>query len=554
MKVIERVTAHLKHTSLKINLPPYISQLNKIEEQFLRMYPKGILSKTPLKILMGPSFSIHEPCFAHDRILSLALRLRGATVIPIYCDQLQELECNIYGGRWMGSSFTKACASCVSFSWQQWPKQYYQAKALSGYLTTDTKKRIDQTIANLKIDQWVDYVEDGIPLGRFAKDILVNNHMVGDYRLIQNAQVLGQAHLKNLLLLKNTYEKLILDVNPHRVISNDSFYGMWAVLQAVCQKHQTDYYSQWYGGRKDGWCYAYNDAAMNLDFKKPWLKFSQKALTVAEHEKVDRWVKNRVFGEEMVLDTASVSDYQTDPYSAEIMQSSKPKALLCANVVWDCAALNKQVIFEDMNEWVKQTIAWFADHQQYELIIKPHPAEENPLIPQTVETVKFYLEKNGFTLPPNVHLLSAKVKLSVYDLFPIAKVGIMHTSTVGMEMAARGKLVITTGRSPYRDFGFTVDPETKEQYFATLESILCDTYQVDTNKQLDLAYKFIYFYQFHYYSKIGLMSFDFGKVPTILIEDLEQLQPGNNHAFDYFVESIMDGQPIVSETRWMPAT
>jgi hypothetical protein len=365
---------------------------------------------------------------------------------------------------------------------------------------------------------------------------------------------LGKLHLKNLLFLKIAYEKLILKVKPDRVISNDSFYGMWAVLEAVCRKNNIDHYSHWYGGRKDGWCYAYQDAAMNLNFRKPWPTFSAKTLTEEEYNKVDRWVRNRVYGEDMVFNSASVAAYQTDPFSAEIMNSTKPKALLCANVIWDCAALNKQIIFEDMNDWIAETIAWFAKNPQYDLIIKPHPSEENPIIPQTVETVKMGLEKRRVTLPPNVHLLSAKVKLSVYDLFPVVKMGLMHTTTVGIEMAARGIPVVTSARSPYRGFGFTVDPQSKTEYFSALEGILSDSYEIDKEKQLDLAYKFIYFYQFHYYSKIGIMNFEFGKVPTVLIDHLDQLKPGNNAAFDYFVDAMMAGQPILSENTWMPAT
>src|SRR5437868_11893757 len=135
MATVDKIAAHLKNAKLKIKLPTYIAQLNQLEKQWLASLspPK---ERKPLKILMGPSFSVHEPCFAHDRLLSLALRLRGATIIPTFCDQLQEHECNVYGGRWMGTTFKKACASCMSFSWQQWPKRYFDPKALSAYLNS----------------------------------------------------------------------------------------------------------------------------------------------------------------------------------------------------------------------------------------------------------------------------------------------------------------------------------------------------------------------------------------------------------------------------------
>lgn len=59
-------------------------------------------SGKPIKILYGHAFSIYPPCFVHDRIFSYALRIRGAEIIPLYCDGVQSIECNVYGGVWGG--------------------------------------------------------------------------------------------------------------------------------------------------------------------------------------------------------------------------------------------------------------------------------------------------------------------------------------------------------------------------------------------------------------------------------------------------------------------
>ena len=61
-------------------------------------------------------------------------------------------------------------------------------------------------------------------------------------------------------------------------------------------------------------------------------------------------------------------------------------------------------------------------------------------------------------IPSNVFFISPKASVSVYDLMLMSKVGLVFTTSVGMEMAARGFPVITAGRSHYRGYGFTIDP------------------------------------------------------------------------------------------------
>lgn len=552
MTIVNKMQAYAKYVSTKMSLPSYIEKLNGLEKQFKDKYAN--VKPLGLNVLLGPSFGIYEPCFIHDRILSLALRIRGAEVTPIYCDQLQKHECNVYAGRWMGTSFKKACASCVNFSWHLWPKSLFNTIPLSTAISADDLRQLQTEVTNLGLGEWAKLKEDGLPLGQWAQDILVNSYMVGDYTLIEQHEALGKAYIENLKVLKTAYKHILSRIKPDRVVSNDSFYGMWGILQLLCSQRSIPFYSQWEGDRKDAWCYAYNDAAMNLNFTKPWKAFSTQPFELSKKNKIKEWIQNRVKGDDMILNTAGIGQHHTDDFALETLLRDKPKALLSANVIWDCAALNKQVLFVDMMDWIIKTIDWFAKHPQYELLIKPHPVEENPLLPQTVETVKKGLEKRNVQLPPNVHLLSAKVKLTVYDIFPHVDVGLVHTSSVGMEMSAIGKPVITSARSCYRGFGFTIDPQSSQEYYALLDKTLSRQFEYNQAQQIDLAYKFIYFYRFHYYTKIGIMEYEFSKEPRVLIEHIDQLKPGYNPALDYIVDSIIQGESILDENRWMPET
>jgi hypothetical protein len=528
--------------------PNFLNDLNDIGREVDLYSNRHLNSK--VHVLIGPSFSIYDPSFVLDRLISYALRLRGVKVTPIYCDQLQSIECNFYGGVWGGGdTFEHNCHSCLIKSQQLWLDSPVSAIKLSEQLTPDSIRSIEQKIARLNGEKWLFYTENGLPLGSWAKDILVNNYLVGDYHLINNHQILGLAHLHNLMLLKAAYEQILNTKQFCRVISNDSYYGMWAILESLCKIRKIPYYSHWPVSR-DRICFAYADASMNLDFCVSWQSFASQPLSIEQKSKVQNWLNGN--NRNLLINTHNLQSHQNQTFLLEQLDTNKPTALLPSNVIWDLAALNKQILFTDMIDWISSTINWFRDHPQYQLVIKSHPAEQNPSIPETRERVEIALQEREVILPDNVFLLSPKVNVTAYDLLPYVKVGLVHTTSVGFEMAAYGLNVITTGKAPYRGFGFTHDPESQAEYFNLIERSLNDQLNCDPEHQIDLAYKFIAFYQFHYYMKLNLFENEWGQTPKLKIKSAKELMPGYSPHLDYIIDNILAGQPIIDEDRWMP--
>jgi hypothetical protein len=58
--------------------------------------------------------------------------------------------------------------------------------------------------------------------------------------------------------------------------------------------------------------------------------------------------------------------------------------------------------------------------------------------------------------------------VNTYDLVEVADLGLVYTTTVGMEMAMCGVPVIVSGQTHYRGRGFTYDPDSWVSYFKLL--------------------------------------------------------------------------------------
>lgn len=173
----------------------------------------------------------------------------------------------------------------------------------------------------------------------------------------------------------------------------------------------------------------------------------------------------------------------------------RPVILLAANVIGDSLTLGRQVFSRDMTEWLQRSVLFFADRPEVQLVVRIHPGERYLNGPSVGEVVRNALPK----IPAHIHLIEAPDPVNTYDLIEIADLGLVYTTTVGMEMAMSGVPTLVGGRTHYRARGFTLDPESWEGYFAALERAMVDPQAVRlTRSQIESAWNYAYHFFFQY--------------------------------------------------------
>jgi len=501
-------------------------------------------------VWLGPSFSIHPPTYAHDILFALALYLRGAKIVPVYCDNIQKTACNFYGGVWQGSDFKSLCEKCRAASIKQWEKTPFAPIGLSTFIQETDYSQIQKDISSLTVDEIWKYTSLCINFGSYAKNIAINNEVVAEPCLLQNEEMIGKAHLGNLLLLGKAYRRGLDAIKPDRIVTNDTFYGMWGILLELAKERSIPVYTHW-PIEKRAWLYQYNDSCVLRNFSLSWPSYVSQSLSEEDLAEIEGILTEKTTGINLLINTATVGKHQVEKVDMTILDPLKPTVLLPANVIWDLAALDKGIVFKSMIDWIVTTVEWFALRPQYQLIIKAHPAEESPTIPKTRQQVGAELFKRfSGGLPANVFFLSPLSNISAYELFPQIQAGIVFTTTIGMEMGAVGLPVITVAEAPYRGVGFTSDPKTPEEYFAVLEDTLQGKFPIPENTRVLLAKKFIYFLHRHCYLDGSWLECIWGEEPTIKIHKAEDLLEGKNKIMDYILSSVVKGVPIYRENAW----
>jgi hypothetical protein len=174
----------------------------------------------------------------------------------------------------------------------------------------------------------------------------------------------------------------------------------------------------------------------------------------------------------------------------------RPVVLLAANVLGDSLTLGRNVFAESMSEWITKTVQYFARRTDVQLVVRIHPGEK--IVPQA-KSMGTVVREALPELPGHIHVIGALDNVNTYDLIEIANLGLAYTTTVGVETAMNGIPVISCGDTHYRGRGFTIDPNSWEEYFSTLETALADLpAQRLTEEQIARAWNYAYRFFFEY--------------------------------------------------------
>jgi hypothetical protein len=175
----------------------------------------------------------------------------------------------------------------------------------------------------------------------------------------------------------------------------------------------------------------------------------------------------------------------------------RPVVLVAPNVLGDSVTLKRQVFSQSMTDWLDGTVRFFADRPEVQLVVRIHPGE-SLLLPHGVsmaEIIRCALSK----MPDHIHLIGADADINTYDLIEVADLGVVYTSTVGLEMAMRGLPVIVCGRTHYRGKGFTLDPDTWDEYYELIERVMSNPARYFLSEERrELSWHYAYFFFFEY--------------------------------------------------------
>ncbi|HSQ27490.1 MAG TPA: hypothetical protein VLM80_10245 [Anaerolineales bacterium] len=281
------------------------------------------------------------------------------------------------------------------------------------------------------------------------------------------------------------------------IIPNGSILEMGAVYQAA-RYLNIPVVTYEFGEQRERIWFTQNGEVMQQDTTEMWQNRQTRPLNPQQWEQIQSLYTSRQ-NASLWKNFSRLWQEQPSQGGEQLRKTlqldQRPVVLLAANVIGDSLTLGRQIFSQNMTDWLQKSTQYFAKRQDVQLIVRIHPGERYTTGPSVAQIVRQTLPE----VPSHIRLVDALDPVNTYDLIELADLGLVYTTTVGMEMAMSGVPVVVAGRTHYRGKGFTLDPDSWEEYIALLDKKLSEQNQQPISRELvERAWQYAYYFFFEY--------------------------------------------------------
>ena len=454
-----------------------------------------------------------------DFIIAEALNLRGHNIKVIACDGLISRACN---EGWYPRLPKNLCKECFKFARKFYKYAGFKVEFLGDYLSNGSAGNwlgstellelleAERVIEKLNFRDYKNFRYKGLNIGEIVQVSVIHFLRVQDIQTEVEKNLTSRQIYKNFMIgavLMTDICATIIKRNKPKVIFmlNGKFMAERVMLELAKKENiRTVIFET--GLTPDTMVFLHNEP-INYSNIGNWNLYKSIPLNEIQEKRLSDYLASRISGEGQTADYwKKLKDGKDTLYNSLKLENFNKTALLFTNIVWDSALFDLTAYFDNPKSWLKSTISFFESHKNIGLIIRIHPAEI--FWPGTYRDSLATWIKNtyGNNLPENVRLIKPEDTISSYALMELCDVGIVTTSTTGLEMSVMNKPVIVNDKAHYSNRGFTVDPNNEVEYHQVLTELLIE------NKQAELDFKLARRYAYYIFFECSL-----GLNPLILI-------------------------------------
>lgn len=313
----------------------------------------------------------------------------------------------------------------------------------------------------------------------------------------ENSEVYKMRCKRNLYAARAALEWMN-ENKPDIVIVPNGTIQEFGVIYEVARFLKIETVTYEFGDQRQRIWIAQNEKVMRQDTQEMWEAYKDKSLTRTEKGKIREMFEARrkaSIWKNFSRLWQQVPEKGVELARKELGLDKRPVVLLATNVLGDSLTLGREIFSQSMEEWLERTLQYFAGKSEAQFVIRVHPGEVLIHGQSMMDVINRVLPK----LPDHIHVIGPEEKVNTYDLIAAADLGLVYTTTVGLEMAMSGVPVIVVGETHYRDRGFTLDPQGWVTYYKTIKAVLEDPAAFRLEKeQIELAWAYAYRFFFDF--------------------------------------------------------
>jgi hypothetical protein len=403
------------------------------------------------------------------------------------------------------------------------------------FIQEDYGSFLKQQIEKLNLKEILSFTFEEINFGNIIEGALYRYYKSLNFG--KDAEVIARNFLKasliNYLQVKKLYEK-----NNYRyLLFSHGIYSTWQPVVEYCKKRNINYICYDRAKRLGSANFNVNIPSPVWEISDAWERYKDRNLNLEEKEKVEKYLKERELQKNDVYSyNFSEKEKNLTSLKQKLSISENRKTItIFTNLVWDAANVSRDIAFQSPLDCIIKTIEKYRNNNQVHILIRTHPAEK---VLGTKERYSELIRSKVENLPANVTIIEPEMNINSFSVLDISDIGVVHTSTVGLEMAIEGKPVILISETHFRDKGFTYDAQSEVHYFQLLDSLLEKASTL--NNQVELAKKYFYLMMFEYQKDMPL-TFYKGKFNGYSYPEFNSIS--ENEEIVKIVDSLITGPP-----------
>jgi hypothetical protein len=497
-------------------------------------------SNSTAKKILVPLIETSHYQYLQILIIAKALQLRGANVKVLLCGSRLD-GCELKSSR---TQTKDPCLDCRFNAKEVVPLFQLETLKLADFISDSEVNLLRTKSLEIANTYPKEIVYDGYDLMPVVNDSVVRFFYGKLPNDAMKLKLIRTDHLTTALITLEVAKKINEKFNPDIIFNNMNVYTAWEPYYKYFKSKEKNLFT----------CsmstFNFNAIVLNrLEYymsNDRYDKFRSNRnyayLNEEENNLLNNFVSKRTSLNTDIFKKADCFEDNQNIKEKLSIDLNKRNIFLFSNIYWDVGLSETGKLFENIIDWVLETIDLVKYNQELHLYIKTHPWEKYDTSPSSKGIVDFIHEKYP-SLPQNVTLILPEYKISPYQLFPYINLGILFNGTLGLEMLLFNLPVVITGMTPFGGLGFSHEPDNTIEYKKILLGETSNLKPLIEDVRL-----FAYFYFIKSLIPWTLTNQAYGDVfKGFKFDSLNEIMPGKDRYLDHICNCILDPKNNIIE-------
>ncbi|MCU0533625.1 MAG: hypothetical protein MUD14_06985 [Hydrococcus sp. Prado102] len=508
-------------------------------------------AKTGSKILIATSIGGDLHMMSVESLLAVALTLRGADVHILLCDGVLPAcfwcDATFYPN---DNLFVKngpqkdLCKSCFPFAQSVLQPLGLTIHRYSELLTETDFEKAEHLGNTLSVSEIENYTLDGIAIGEHALAGALRFFARASLEKEPNCEPILRRYFKAALLTALAMHQLLETHRFECAAFNHGIYVPQGIIGEVARASGVRVVNWNPAYRKQRFIFTHRDTYHHQLISEPTSHWEDIPWNSQKEEQLLDYLKSRWQGTQDWIWFHESPQFDLDAIAKEIgVDFSKPCIGLLTNVMWDAQLHYPVNAFPNMLEWVVQTIRYFENRPDLQLLIRVHPAEIRGTL-RSRQPILEEIRKVIPTLPSNVFIIPPESQVSTYAVMLQCNTVLIYGTKMGVELTSMGIPIIVAGEAWIRNKNLTMDATSIEEYFQYLNRLPLDN-RLDketTQRARKYAYHFFFRRMIPLEFTTQTQNASEYKLDTF---KLENLMPNKSQGLDIICNGILKGTEFI---------